>query len=103
MPVGYEGTMRLARENRYFKGMLGGQYDWLKVVKACYEGAGRTNNVFAGSWVAHKVGWFPSLRKLVKYGILEKQGETVRRGRRAYYTMPDRDGVGRALMQLGYL
>jgi hypothetical protein len=102
MSGGYEGTIRLAMENRYYRGMFGGQYDWLEVVKACYEVAGRVDE-FAGAWIANKIGWFPSLRKLVKYGILEKRGETVRRGSRAYYAMPDRSGVERALRELGIL
>jgi len=102
MSAGYEGTMRLKTENPHFRGMFGGQYDWLEVIKACYEETGRTDE-FAGAWIAKRAGWFPSLRKLVKYGILEKRGETVRRGSRTYYAMPDRDGVGRALRELGYL
>jgi len=100
---GYEGTIRLAREKRYFNLPFGrGRGDWLRVVKACYEEAIRVE-VFAGSWIVDKVGWFPSLRTLVKYGILEKVGVTVRAGRRAYYRMPDPEGVRRALEQLGYL
>src|SRR5262249_31740115 len=37
------------------------------------------------------------------YGILEKVGETARGGRRAYYQMPNREGVERALRELGAL
>jgi hypothetical protein len=62
---------------------------------------------FASSWVANKLRaenkvekWFLGLRTLVKYGILEKT-ETVRAGRRAYYRMPDPEGVKRALDELG--
>jgi len=86
---GYEGTIRLAREKRYFNLPFGrGRGDWLRVVKACYEEAIGVK-VFADSWIADKVGWFPPLRTLVKYGILEKVGDTVKAGRRAYYRMPD--------------
>ena len=99
--LGYEGTIRLAREHHYFW-FGGGRNDWLKVVKACYEETERVKE-FAGSWIIDKVGWFPSLRMFVRYGILEKVGETVRAGRRAYYRMPDRDGVRRGLKELGYL
>ncbi len=61
---GYEGTIRLAREKRYFNLPFGmGKGDWLRVVKACYEEAIRVK-VFAGSWIVDKVGWFPSLRTL---------------------------------------
>jgi len=86
----YDGVKMLAREHP----------DWLRVVRGCYEVAAKYDK-FAGAWVVDEVGWFPSLRLLVKYGILVKEGETVRGGRRAYYAMPDRDGVGRALRDLG--
>lgn len=101
---GYTGTIRLAKENRFYKLPFvdKGRGDWLKVVRACYDLALEVK-VFAGTWVADRVGWFPSLRTLVKYGILEKVGKTVRAGRRAYYRMPDPDGVRRALEELGYL
>jgi len=100
---GYEGTIRLASENRYYNLPFGkGKGNWLRVVKTCYEVA-KSIEVFAGSWIADKVGYFPSLRTLVRYGILEKVGETVRVGRRAYYRMPDPHGVRRALKELGYL
>lgn len=62
---------------------------------------------FAGRWVlqelAEEVGqpqWQPGLRRLVSYGLLEKVGESVRGGRRAYYRMPDRDGIEKALEAL---
>lgn len=60
---------------------------------------------FAGCWVLKKikekrefypVG--PGLKKLAAYGIL-KRTETTRSGRRAYYIMPDPEGVGRALKE----
>jgi len=74
---------------------------WLPVVQACYEEAARPGR-FAGAWVLRRLGqWRPGLRLLVRYGILEKVGETTRGGRRAYYRMPDREGVGRALRELG--
>ena len=105
---GYEATIRLANENCYYKLPDGGVGDWLKVVKACYEETKRAGE-FAGSWVANKLRaenkvekWFPGLRTLVRYGILEKTG-TVRRGKRAYYRMPDPEGVKRALGELGVL
>jgi hypothetical protein len=62
---------------------------------------------FAGSWVLQKVteltgepAWKPGLRLLVAYGLLEKVGESTRGGRRAYYRMPDRNGVEQALEAL---
>ena len=41
--------------------------------------------------------WIPNLRILVSYGLLEKSGPSTRGGRRAYYRMPDRPGVEKAL------
>jgi hypothetical protein len=43
------------------------------------------------------------LRILETYGILKKEGETVRGGRRAYWSMPDIEGVKIALLELGYI
>jgi predicted transcriptional regulator len=37
---------------------------------------------------------------LAAYGLIEKSGETVRGGRRAYWKMPDRQGVEEALRKL---
>jgi hypothetical protein len=55
---------------------------------------------FAGSWVLQEMAeqtgersWRPGLRRLVAYGLLEKSGESTRGGRRAYYRMPDREGI----------
>lgn len=78
--------------------------DWLPIVKVCLEEARETKGEFAGAWVlerANKRGirWFPNLRLLVSYGIL-KHEDTTRGGRRAYYTMPDPEGVEKALQEL---
>lgn len=100
MSNGYKGTISLAKENPNFRDPHGNICDWLTVVKSCYEVSEKTKE-FAGSWIANK-GWFPSLRTLAKYGIVEKT-DTTRGGRRAYYIMPDRDGVRKALKKLGYL
>ena len=66
---------------------------------------------FAGSWVLRELGrlsgrtgpvvtgdpsWRPGLRRLSAFGLIEKTG-TARGGRRAYYRMPDREEVERAL------
>ncbi len=74
--------------------------EWLDVVHACYNQAEETQE-FAGAWVCRRLGrWFPSLRVLARYGILEKV-DIARGGRRAYYRMSDRKGVGKALQELG--
>jgi hypothetical protein len=76
--------------------------DWLDVVRASYEEAGQSDR-FAGAWVCQRLGrWVPSLRMLAAYGILEKV-DTSRGGRRAYYRMPARQEVGKALRELGAL
>ena len=119
----YEAVMILARSPETKKGpikrpvlnkMNGGNMsysveeshlDWLKIVKACYEEAKASNGGrFAGAWVRHKVGgWFPGLKKLEREGILKKEGESTRGGRRAYYIMPDPNGVQKALHELRLL
>lgn len=94
---GYEGTSRLLHDH----------VEWAPIVAAAVERA-KTVKVggFAGAWVlqlAKKRGihWMPGLRKLVAYGILEKEGDSTRGGRRAYYTMPDIKGVEEALNEIG--
>lgn len=76
---------------------------WLPVVKASYDLALRTNNRFAGAWVLWQLKLSgPSLRTLVRYGVLETI-DTSRRGHRAYYRMLDPEGVARDLTALGVL
>ena len=90
MLTAYEAVILLAKERP----------GWLDVVKTCCIEAAETDQ-FAGAWVFWRLGrWFPSLRTLVRYGILEKVG-TSRGGRRAYYRMPRREEVRRALQDLG--
>jgi len=105
MSIGYDGVMKLQEERP----------EWLPIVKLCAEMA-REGHRFAGSWVIYRAGelglspvrkffepdgyWLPSLKLLVGYGILKHEFST-RRKRRAYYTMPDRRGVERALRELG--
>ena len=79
------------------------QKEWLLIVRACLAEAERTNGEFAGAWALQEanklgVGWFPNLRPLVASGILERTGGS-RGGRRAYYVMPDPEGVKTALRE----
>src|SRR6266567_964454 len=88
---GYTATKRFLRDYP----------TWLDVVEACAVEAKRTQGEFAGSWAlneAKKSGrkWFSNLRPLVSYGIL-KRTDVTRGGRRAYYLMPDIEGVKAAL------
>ncbi len=78
---------------------------WIRIVKACLTVAERTKGEFAGAWVlweAKKEGidWFPNLRPLVTCGVLERTSGS-RGGRRAYYVMPDPEGVRNALRERG--
>ncbi len=66
--------------------------------------ANRTKGEFAGAWVLNEVKksgrtWFPNLRPLVSYGILQRT-DVTRGGRRAYYVLPDIQGVQTALREI---
>lgn len=99
LTLGYVGVKRLARERP----------DWLPIVKVCLEMAQSVSGDFAGAWVLNKAkemgikwrekDWFPNLRVLVSYSILQRTGIS-RGGRRAYYLMPDIEGVRKALIEL---
>ncbi len=94
MSEGYDGVKRLAKEHP----------DWIAITEVCLELA-KKDGEFSGKWVLNKckekglTNWFPGLRRLVAYRIL-KHSETVRGGRRAYYTMPDQQGVEKALYDI---
>src|SRR5438034_6296103 len=84
--------------------------EWLPVLEAAAAVAGNVEEhggEFAGTWVVDELArrgsprWIPNLRILVSYGLLEKSGPSTRGGRRAYYRMPDRVGVVRAIEALG--
>lgn len=79
---------------------------WLPVLDAAAAVAAEAEpygGEFAGSSVVNKLGerghprWIPNLRILVRYGLLEKSGESTRGGSRAYYRMPGRAAVVDAL------
>jgi hypothetical protein len=84
--------------------------DWVPVLRAACVQARKSEpygGQFAGRWVLQELAretgqrqWQPGLRRLVAYGLLEKVGESTRGGRRAYYRMPDPDGIERALASL---
>ncbi len=92
-------VLRLARERP----------EWVPVLDAacsCAREAEPYGGEFAGAWVIKElarttgVRWLPGLRTLVSFGLLEKSGDTVRGGRRAYYRMPDTIGVEQALREV---
>lgn len=96
--LGYNALMRMVRE------LPKERLDyWLCIIEACLL-VTKTPCEFAGAWVleeAKKKGitWFPNLRLLVSYGIL-KRTDVTRGGRRAYYIIPDSEGVAKALEEI---
>ncbi len=104
---GYHGVGRLANDHP----------DWLPIAAACYRLAQEMER-FCGAWVRDDLiqnGWsgmtyggmyggrpvliFPGLGLLGRYGIIQSEYST-RRGNRAYWTMPDPEGVAKALREL---
>lgn len=79
--------------------------DWLSVALVAYRVA-EGRDYFPGGTVLDAIGgWtqsFPSLRTLAKFGVIEKVWSS-RGGHRAYWRMPDREGVGRGLADQGLL
>jgi hypothetical protein len=47
-----------------------------------------------------QAAWRPGLRVLVGYGLIEKVGSSTQGGHRAYYRMPERQAIERALATL---
>ena len=77
--------------------------DWLPVLQAAVSVADESEPYgrFPGKTVLDRLGqWFPNLRILVSYGLVEKVGATTRSGRRAYYRMPHRAEIERVLEEL---
>jgi hypothetical protein len=84
--------------------------DWLPVLEAACDEARDVEPYggrFAGRWVLQRVNelsggpaWRPGLRLLVGYGLLVKDGDSTRGGRRAYYRMDNWRDVKSALARL---
>lgn len=92
-------VMRLAHERP----------EWIAALRAACVTARKSEDYsgdFAGAWVLDELErqngtrWLPGLRTLATYGLIEKAGPSTRGGRRAYYRMPDRQGVEMALEEL---
>jgi hypothetical protein len=101
---GYNAVQSVAREQRP---------QWLGVIRAIHDAIEK--QVAAGrdewtcpAWVKGYTGvQVQSLRPLVTWGVLERKrwglvdGHNLDASGRAYYLMPDRPGVARALVELG--
>jgi hypothetical protein len=87
---GYEVVKQIARERP----------EWLDAVRACY---GYPHHEFAGKWILEQlmVRTSSSLRPLITLGLLEKSRDSTDGGSKGWYRIVDRDGVGRALAELG--
>lgn len=82
---------------------------WVRTAQAAllvYDRIG--GGSIAGRWVLNELKrldasdwWRPGLQTLVRYGILRKEGESVRGGDRAYYVIIDPEGVRAGLERLG--
>ena len=84
------------------KKLLEEKPEWFPIVSEALKAALKYEE-FAGSWVLRGVKEKalpgPGLRTLAAFGIL-KRTVTSRGGRRAYYIMPNPDGVQRALIEI---
>lgn len=96
---GYKAVMHLSRE-------LDGptQKYWFEIINICLKEHARTGGDFAGAWVfndALKQGLrgFNNLRPLSSRGVISKI-HLSRKGQRAYYTIPDVEGVKTAMKDL---
>jgi hypothetical protein len=106
----YDAFMAVIDETRAVRRLATEHPEWLPVLDAALAVAIRIEAVgeeFAGSWVvqelesrAGRTQTIPNLRLLVTYGILEKSGETVRGGRRAYYRFVNRAATQETLEQI---
>lgn len=92
MSDGYAATLKLATEER----------EYLPWVVACYRVA-LGKDEFTADDVRRELGTWVQLTQLRSRGILAKARETTGGGHTAHYKMPDTDGVGRALRELGLI
>jgi hypothetical protein len=75
--------------------------NWTPIIVACVQLADESGD-FASSAVNNRAqlrGFI--LVPLRESGILERTGDSIHRGHNAIYRMPDREGVKRALIEMG--
>src|SRR2546423_3528786 len=103
--------MLLVNANQAVRALVNERPEWIPVLEAACAVADRVEaygGEFAGAWVIDELErrsgrrtWFPNLRVLVSYGLIEKAGESSRGGRRAYYRFAAKESVKEALNRLG--
>ena len=84
--------------------------EWVPVLEAAIAVSDRGEKYggeICGAWVIDELEsrtghrtWLPNLRVLQSYGLVEKTGESVRGGRRAYYRIPAKRELAEALSRL---
>lgn len=94
---GREAVKRLAAE----------QPEWVPAVRAALTLAESGRDVFPGASIVGELRrqqaartWYPNFRPLATYGVVEKAGRSTRGGSRAYYRIPDLEGVRQGLRDL---
>ena len=101
--MSYEAVLELSHDPKVLSNYAWKNVNWLEVLKICYEVAMEQNGKSFGiKMVTKKVGWLPGLGRLRHYGIL-KRDDWLSNKRETWWTIPDIDGVARALCELGYL
>jgi hypothetical protein len=75
----------------------------LRWTVACYELAIERGEFDATEVRQRLGGEWVQLKPLVSLGILAQARPSTDKGHRGHYWMPDKDGVGRALRELGVL
>lgn len=84
--------------------------EWIPVLEAAIAVSDRVDKhggEICGAWVIDELEsrsrrkmWLPNLRVLQSYGLVEKVGDSVRGGRRAYYRIPEKRALAEALSRL---
>jgi hypothetical protein len=101
---GYDAVMEVARTQRA---------SWLQVIRDCHDLLARQQENGNAShvdtkWLRMSTGRrYPALTPLVKWNVIEEKvwrdaaGNVLPKSGRLFYEMPDLEGVGRALDELG--
>jgi len=107
-PAARQGAPQAARRSEMSnqsylvtKKLLEEERDWMTILTACVQ-LSEENGVFWGNAALNRAQqWDRSLVRLRTLGILERVDKGTRNNHTASYRMPDRDGVKRALAEIG--